>query len=477
MRGFTHRHNAGTHRRESLEAPVVEFDLLIRNGRVVDPLAGVRAATVGLRAGRIAALLAPDVIAHGREEVDAAGRPVFPGVIEPHTHLGYKRRFADDVRTETASAALGGITTVMTFHRHYQSAEPRPYDDFPELVATVEREAHVDVALHFGILTESQLRELDKYVEWGVSSFKFYMAYRGADGRNVGMVNECDDGLMLEGFRALARHPHAVACVHCENTEVIGRYVRRVRGSGRADLAAWNASRPAFAEAENVRRAAYFAEQAGCTLYYVHIGARESLDEALACRARYPRLIVETCSHYLTHTEDSEVGALGKVNPPLRAAPDVAAMWRGLKTGTIDTVGTDHCATTRAEKQGDIWQAMPGFPGMATSLPVLLSEGVGKHGLSLSDVARLSSYNVARAFNLYPRKGRIEVGADADLVVVDLDRARTVRAADLGSASDFSLYDGWTLKGWPVTTIVRGQVVARDGSVVAKAGTGRFVGR
>ena len=455
----------------------MDFDLLVRNGRVVDPLGGTLSATIGVRAGRIAALLAPDVPASGREELDAAGRPVLPGAIEPHTHLGYKRPFAADVRTETASAALGGITTVMTFHRHYQSAEPRPYDDFPELVATVEREAHVDVAFHFGILTESQLRDLPRYIDWGVSSFKFYMAYRGADGRSVGMINECDDGLMLEGFRTLARHPHAVACVHCENTDVIGRYVKQVRAAGRADLAAWNAARPAFAEAENVRRAAYFAELAGCTLYYVHIGARESLDEALAHRARYPRLLVETCSHYLTHTEDSPVGALGKVNPPLRAAADVAAMWAALRAGTIDTVGTDHCATTLAEKQGDIWQATPGFPGMATSLPVLLSEGVRKHGLTLSDVARVTSFNVARAFNLYPRKGRIAVGADADLVIVDPERTRTVRAGELGSASDFSLYDGWTLAGWPIATIVRGQLVARDDALVGKPGTGRFVAR
>ncbi len=455
----------------------MEFDLLIRNGRLVDPRGGVTAADVGVREGRIAAVLAPGVPARAGEEIDAGGRPVLPGVIEPHTHLGYRRPFADDVRTETASAALGGVTTVMTFHRHYRSAEPKPYDDFPELVAAVEREAHVDVAFHFGILTEAQLRELPRYLDWGVSSFKFYMAYRGADGRDVGMINECDDGLMLEGFQTLARYPHAVACVHCENTEMIGRYVRAVRAAGRADLAAWNAARPAFAEAENVRRAAYFAELAGCRLYYVHIGARESLAEAMAHRARHPRLLVETCTHYLTHTEDSPAGPLAKVNPPVRTAADVAAMWEGLRTGAIDTVGTDHCATTLAEKQGDIWQAVPGFPGMATSLPVLLSEGVGRRGLSLSDVARVTSYNVARAFNLYPRKGRIQVGADADLVIVDLEQVRTVRAADLGSASDFSLYEGWTLRGWPVTTIVRGQIAARDGALVAKPGTGRFVGR
>ena len=455
----------------------VEFDLLIRNGHVVDPLGGVVAASVGITGGHIAALLAPDAACRGRDEIDARGRHLFPGVIEPHTHLGYKRAFADDVRTETASAALGGVTTVMTFHRHYQSTAPKPYDDFPELKETVEREAHVDVGFHFGILTEAQLHDLERYIGWGVSSFKFYMAYRGADGRGVGMINECDDGLMLEGFQTLARHPQAVAAVHCENTEVIGRYVRRVKATGRADLAAWNAGRPAFAEAENVRRAAYFAELAGCRLYYVHIGAKVSLDECLASRERYPNLVIETCSHYLTHTEDSPVQTLGKVNPPLRAEADRTAMWDALRRGLIDTVGTDHCATTRAEKQGDIWAATPGFPGMATSLPVLLSEGVRAGHLTLADVARVTSYNVARTFNMYPRKGRIEVGADADIAVVDLTHARKVDASTLASASDFSLYDGWTLTGWPVLTLVRGQVVARDGLVTGRPGFGRYVAR
>lgn len=455
----------------------MEFDVLVRNGRVVDPLGGVDPASVGIAGGRIAALLAPEVAARGREEIDATGLHLFPGVIEPHTHLGYARPFADDVRSETASAALGGVTTVMSFHRQYRSAAPRPYDDLPELQEIIAREAHVDVALHLGILTEAQLGDLERYLAQGVSSFKFYMAYRGADGRNVGMINECDDGVMLEGFQALARHPHAVACVHCENTEVVGRHVRRVRAEGRADLAAWNASRPAFAEAENVRRAAYFAELAGCALYYVHIGARASLAEALEGRRRYPRLTVETCAHYLNHTEDSPIQNLGKVNPPLRGRDDREAMWAALAAGDIDTVGTDHCATTRAQKAGDIWAAAPGFPGMATSLPGLLTEGVGRRGLSLPAVARLTSYNVARTFNMLPRKGRIQVGADADIAVVDLARERRVEPAELASASDFSLDEGRTLKGWPVLTLVRGQVAARDHAVVAKPGLGRFVAR
>lgn len=170
------------------------------------------------------------------------------------------------------------------------------------------------------------------------------------------------------------------------------------------------------------------------------------------------------------------MGNLAKINPPLRSGEDSEAIWEAVKAGTIDTVGSDHAAT-RAQKHGDIWDAAPGFPGVSTLLPVLVSEGVHKRGLSLPQVARLTSYNAARVFNLYPRKGKIQVGADADLAVVDLDLERKVNAAALGSSSDFSIYEGWTLKGWPVLTLLRGRIVAKDQEQVSEPGAGRFLAR
>ncbi len=453
------------------------FDTILRHGTVVDPLTGTRPADLGIRGGTIAAVLAPGTPATAGEVIDVRGRHLFPGLIEPHTHIGFLNPFAADVVSETASAAIGGVTTVFTFHRHYQSAEPKPYDDFPDLVAAIAAGAHVDMAIHLGMLTEAQTRDIERYLDWGVSSFKFYMAYRGEDGKTVGMINEIDDGIMVDAFAVLGRHPHAVACVHCENTDIIARRVRQVKAAGGADLAAWNAARPAFAEAEHVRRAGYFAAVAGCNLYYVHIGAAASLEEAIREKARGGRVTIETCPHYLTLTEDSPLGPLAKVNPPVRARADLERIWQGLLAGDIETVGTDHCAMPRARKGGDIWQAAPGFPGMATLLAVMLDAGHHRRGMALDHIARVLSYNAARRFNLLPRKGTLQPGADADIAVVDLALARRVEPRGLHSAADFSLQEGQTLRGWPVMTLLRGKVVARDGRLVGRAGDGRYLGR
>jgi dihydropyrimidinase len=194
-------------------------------------------------------------------------------------------------------------------------------------------------------------------------------------------------------------------------------------------------------------------------------------------RARYPRLHIETCPQYLTHTMDADDGSIAKANPPLRAPDDVAALWRALADGTIEVVGADHVARKRATKEKNVWQASQGFPGTATILPVLLHEGYHKRRLSLQRIAQLLCSNPARIFGLSKRKGDIFVGADADLTLVDLHRMREVRAAELGSYSDYSLYEGWRLKGWPVMTIVRGTIVMREGEIVGPPGYGCFLKR
>ena len=454
------------------------FDTLIRDTTIVDPVRGTYLGSVGISDGRIAAVAASPTGLQARTSIDGSGLCLFPGLIDPHTHLGYANEFAQDVVTETRSAALGGVTTVLSFHRHYGGAEPQPYRDLDVLKGVITDNATVDVGLHLGILTEAQAGELDRYIAEGVSSFKFYMAYRGEDGRTVGMINECDDGILLDAFETLAKTPHAVAGVHCENTEIIKRSVARVKAEGAGDLDAWHRARPPVGEIESVRRVGFFARRTGANLYLVHIGSPEVVAAALGEQRRSgARVWIETCPHYLTHTIDSEVGTLAKINPPVRTQEAVDAMWDRILAGDIDTLGTDHCAVARASKAGDIWEASAGFAGMGTLLPVLLDEGYHRRGFSLDSIARISSFNPARIFNLYPRKGCIEIGADADLVLVDLGLQRTVDSADLESASDFSIYEGRTLTGWPVMTMVRGRVVAQDGEVVAEPGAGEFIAR
>ncbi len=450
----------------------MQFDLVVTGGTLVDPDWGELSGGLAVRDGRIAALLAPGETPDAAETIDASGLVILPGVIDPHTHLGFARSFEEDVETETRSAALGGVTTVMSFHRQYKGAEPAPYDELPELIAAIDARAAVDVGLHFGMLAESQVRQIPRYAAAGVTSHKFYMAYRGPDGATVGMVNECDDGLLLEGLRLIGEQG-GVACIHAENTDIVNRTMRQVRESGADGLRAWSKARPAFAEAENIQRVAFFGRAAKAGVYLVHIGSAESLDAARRERANGGRVWVETCPHYLTHTYDSESGPLAKINPPVRGAGDLEALWQGLIDGDVDTVGTDHCAVPLDRKQGDIWKASAGFPGMATTLPVLLSEGHHKRGMSLQRIAQVLSGNSASIFGL-KGKGTLRIGADADLVLCDLDAERTVDQRDLGGSAGYSILEGRRLRGWPVRTLLRGRTVAVDGEVTG-APAGRFL--
>jgi dihydroorotase (multifunctional complex type) len=452
----------------------MEFDIAIIGGDLVDPQWGRQQATLGILDGRIAGIVAPGVSVQARETIDATGLVVLPGVIDPHTHFGYAQSFEEDLRSETRSAALGGVTSILSFYRQYKGADPAPYDELPELIAAVDRSSHVDVGLHFGMLAESQVNEIEKYDALGISSHKFYMAYRGPDGATVGMVNECDDGLLLDGLRKLAAID-GIACIHAENTDIVNRSMRLVREAGEEGLRAWSNARPAFAEAENIRRVAFLADHVGATVYLVHIGSRESLDAARHVRETGSKVWVETCPHYLTHTYDSPVGPMAKINPPVRSAQDVEALWQGLIDGSVDTVGTDHCAVPLENKQRDIWAAAAGFPGMATTLPVLLSEGHHRRGMSLQRITQVLSGNSAAIFKM-PTKGTLRPGADADLVLCDLDLERTVDHRDLDSFCDYSILDGQSLRGWPVRTLVRGRTVALDGEITGEPG-GTFIHR
>jgi dihydropyrimidinase len=458
------------------------FDLAVTGGMVVIPPAGPRPLTVGIMGQRIAALVDPGEPVSARAVVDASGQLVLPGAIDPHVHIGYSGyqgmpvdALASHFETESASALIGGVTSIVVTYRNAD-----PYDGLFSLMREAgEKCSRIDFAYSLGITNDEHLHRIRRYHETlGVTSFKFYMAYRGEEARATGNVyNRYDDGLLFEGMEQIAQVPGGIVMVHPENVEIINRLRARLQAGGRNDLAAWSDSRPPFTEAENVRRALYLAEQVGCEVYIPHLSSAEALEAVIEHRARRTTPVtVETCPHYLTHTKHSACGALAKVNPPLREAEDMDRLWQALAQGDVDTIGTDHCAVTRDTKRPDIWGAVPGFPGMATMLPVLL-RGVGEGRLSPLRVAEIASYNTARAFGLFPRKGVIAVGSDADLVVVDLARTQTVTAGGLRSRSDFSLYEGQQIRGWPTVTITRGVIAMRDGDVLVGPGGGRYLAR
>ncbi len=450
----------------------MQFDLLVTGGTVVFPGRPQARLDIGIKDGRIAALLAPDVPASATRTIDARGKHVFPGLIDCHLHFGFGEKITE-YTTETVYAAQGGFSTVLGYFLNNEA-----YDDvFAREIAHARERCHVDFGFHFSTANEQHLAELPRYVrEFGVTSFKYFMNFKGEEGRYLGL-DGTDDGYfydLLEGAAALG---DAMIVCHTENIELVNRIRRKFQQQGRNTLRDWCLSKPPFTEAENLVRAAYFAEQLGARIYIPHLSSRLGLDETRKWRDRYEHVYLETCPHYLTHHLDMDIGSLGKANPPFRSRDDVEAMWEGIADGTIEVVASDHVPRKRATKEKPIWQASQGFPGTATILPVLLSEGYHKRGLALDRICDAVTAAPARIFHLADRKGDIRIGLDGDLTIVDLGLEKAADPAALGSYSDYSLYENWPLKGWPVMTIVRGEVVMDAGKIVGRGGYGQYIRR
>jgi dihydropyrimidinase len=238
----------------------------------------------------------------------------------------------------------------------------------------------------------------------------------------------------------------------------------------------WNHVRPDFVESEAQQRAAFLASVAGASMYAVHVTNAQTLDVLSRQRERYPGIYLETCPHYLTHDITSELGAIAKVNPPLRTEADREALWRAVADGRINVIGSDHVPRHRSAKSEDIWKGSAGFPGLETLLPVLISEGFHKRGIPLARIVDAVTRAPARTFGLWPRKGAIAIGADADFSIVDLNGRHTVRAESQRSAAGYTIYEGWELAGSVEHTLVRGRFVMRDRQLVSEGG-GRYQAR
>lgn len=457
------------------------YDLLIRGGYAVLPGTDGTPADIAVSNGKIAGILAPGSGAEAREIVDAGGLVVFPGVIDVHLHLGHGRdiarpRVPEDAASETAAAAAGGVTTMIPY---LMATEPFEAI-FDDVRAVTEAGALIDFSYHFIIATEAQLAAVPRYVrDMGVPSFKIFMNNRGGEGKRLGLP-DIDDGFLFRLCEVAAEHGGLV-CPHPENIEAAWVLRDRLTAQdpdGRGGLAAWNASRPPFLEADAVQRAGLFARQTGARLYIVHTSSRLALEEGRRARENGTDITIETCPHYLTHSIDWSHGDVGKINPPLRELSDCAALWNGIADGTIDTVATDHIHRDLSSKDGGIWKASPGCPGIDTLLPVLLSEGHHKRKLSLGRIASLVAEAPAKAMGLSYRKGRIAAGLDADFAIVDVRAEHTPRRDNLKSSAGYSIYEGVPLRGRVRHTLVGGRFALRNNELVADAiGTGRFIPR
>jgi dihydroorotase-like cyclic amidohydrolase len=460
---------------------VRDLDLLIRNGLICTADFPPTPACIGVRDGLIAVLAAADADLEAAEVIDARGRLVMPGMIDPHVHIGHGAPHASEFWTEGSSAVVGGVTTLLTFYRRH----PFNYLDLvPTLIAEGERHSPIDFGIHLPMFAPQNLEEMTEYHRrLGIVGFKFFPGIKGSDAAvmtalpHTGPMLPVDDAFVLDGMRRVAALPGAVTLYHAENAELNAAAAARVRGEGRADLRAWCDSRPDFGEAHSVQDGVWWQRVTGAPLYIVHLSSAVALEAVLDERRRGPRgpLWVETCPQFLTHTRDSRIGTIGKMSPPFRTAADCDRLWHAIAAGEVDTIASDHGAFLRADKH-DAWSGRSGFPGMATILPVLMTHGVRTGRISLADVVRIFSANPARIFGL-SGKGALRPGADADLIVVDDRTGRVVDPRLLRSRSDFSIYEGEKLTGWPTHVVSRGRVLLRDGEFVAERGGGRYLER
>ncbi|MBI3076142.1 MAG: amidohydrolase family protein [Deltaproteobacteria bacterium] len=456
------------------------IDLAVVNGTVVTP-AGSRAMGIGVRDGRIVAIAPSPLLPRAREVIDAAGKFVMPGVVDPEAHLGTGTPLKEDVITETRAAAVGGVTT-WGIQNPSPRMGPGPFKPevdpadvvsfrkvLPFAISLFEEHSMVDVFFTPQMETEEQASEIEQVArEFGVTSYKFYLHCKRPEldqfwgTRRRGLAAGFDDGVVYLALEAMARvGPPGVICFHPENWEIVRVLEKRLIGQGRMDMAAWSDRSPHFCEAHHVRSYAYLARVTGCPIYFVHVTTPESVEEIWKARAEGARITAQTGPQYLYMRRGE-----WKLNVPLRDEAAIEQLWRAVRDGDIDCLGSDHVlAVGRREEmevKGDVWRTKSGYPSrVEATLSIMLSEGVNQGRLSFERLVELYCENPARAFGLYPRKGAIEVGADADLVIVDRGRQETIRREMIHGRPGWSLYEGRTLKGWPVMTILRGQVIMR----------------
>jgi dihydropyrimidinase len=446
------------------------YDLVVKNGTLVSSQ-GTSRVDLAIDGERIAAI---GLDLSGRSEIDASGKLVLPGVIDAHTHMALPvagTRSSDDFFTGTRAAACGGVTTIVDF------TVGNPDTSIPEDIERRIREARsavIDYSLHGEVIgwapgNEAEFRDA---VALGVRTFKFYTAY-GSSGRRS------DSGILYHAFRALAELD-AVALVHCEDEAIIDSILHRMGSEERGKMGSLAQARPPICEGAAIDQVAYLAGETGVRTHIVHVSSVLGLTAVKRAKARGLNLTAETCPQYLLLTKaayERANGHLFSASPALRTEADQASLWEALRDGTLDLVATDHCPFTREQKtwKGSFLDLPYGLPGVETLLPLLYSEGVGKVRIPLTALPRLLCEGPARTNGLYPRKGTLSIGSDADIVIFDPEEEWTIHAENLHMATDFSPYEGMMLKGAVETTISRGEVVYADGFFQGEENWGRFI--
>jgi len=451
-------------------------DLVIRNGLVVTPHGIVRGSLV-VRNEKILQIGGDDSLLKAKLEVDAEGNYVLPGLVDPHIHIGraMEEDFASQFKTESISAVISGVTTFMSFVRFGEILERRlpVYRKGKEIG---KQNSFIDFKFHAYLFTEEQLEEIPQLIEEGITSVKLFLNYTEEGARKVG-YQAVDFGFVYKVMEILASYdPPVLIQAHCEQPDILTFLSNRLQAQGRTDFLAWAESRPAICEPIHAFSLGLIGLETGCPVYIVHVSVKETVDVIRYLRERGAKIYAETCPHYLTLTKNTPMGVLARMAPPLRSETDIECLWQAVADGTFDTIGTDHVPLPRRQKEEDgIWKGVPGVGGIGAMLPLLMTEGVSKKRITIEQMAKLTSENPARIWGIYPKKGALSPGSDADIVIVDPHKEWVLSADNLQSRSDYSVYEGRAVKGKAIKTFVRGKLVAEDGHLVAEAPLGEYV--
>ena len=459
---------------------MADYDLVIRGGSVVGA-GDVTRCDVGIRDGRVAAL--GDGLDGGARTIDAGGKWVLPGGIDSHCHIEQQSSMgvwtADDFHSGTLAAACGGTTTIIPFAAQYKGQSLRQVvRDYHERAGP---KAVIDYAFHLIVSDPTPQvlgQELPALIRDGYTSFKIYTTY---DTLKLG------DRQILDVL-AVARREGAMVMVHAENHDIIAWLSEKLLAAGHSAPKYHAVAHAAVAEREATHRAISLAQIVDVPLLIVHVSGHEAIEQIRWAQSQGLRIYGETCPQYLFLTADDMdrpgfAGAMCVCSPPPRDKANQAAVWRGLESGVFQVFSSDHApyryddprGKLRAGDKTTFKTVVNGVPGIELRLPLLFSEGVVKERLSISDFVALAATNAARLYGLYPRKGTIAVGADADIAIWDDSRETTVTSALLHENMDYTPYEGMTLRGWPVTVLSRGEVVVDEGTVSAERGRGRFL--
>ena len=453
------------------------IDLVIKNGSLVWP-DGTLKADVAIDEGKIAAIGSSSSMPQADRVIDAEGKFILPGLIDPHVHIHLPFMgvvAVDDFYTATVAGASGGVTTVIDF------AIQKRGSSLMDAIASRRKEADgrvvIDYSLHSSVTdaTDETIAEIKQIIDYGIPSFKLFMVYR----KEGWMIS---DAALMDVLNEARMHGGVVG-VHAENVAIIEHLVDKALREGNKSAIYHAYTRPSVCEAEAINRALFLSRTAQAPLYIFHMTTKEGTGLLRDARMRGEPRYAETCTQYLLLTKEllkRSDGINYICSPPLRDQDDATALWKGLEDGSVSAVGTDHSAYSLGEKKlgEQSFDKVPnGFPGMEFRLPLLFTEGVLKNRISINRLVAVTSTNVAKIFGLYPKKGTIAVGSDADIVIMDPSVEKTISSKGSLYGIDWSPYEGIKVKGNAAITISKGKVIFEAGEFKGKAGDGKFLER